>query len=566
MATISKVDDKIQLFTEYSDIEKCRSIPCGKWNKKVSCWEYPLEALPNVIGAFPRATVDSILKGQLRRFDVIERNVSALVRGETEPRDHPFLMAHQRKCRDIAIFKNKYAWYMDTGTGKTLTAYAVIEDKITAKWLVICPRSIIKTAWVEDHLHFFPYLKVLPMSTNMKKKDYLEVAERWGLGYLGKLKTADIPKYLMQYADVIVINPESFKIRDDVRTWPHAGLIVDESSILRDMRSQITKSVIEHADRMQYTYLLSGKPAPNSDLEYFAQMRVVNRALLGDSFFKFRDTFFKPIDYFGRDFRMIPEMKEAFSQRLAKSCIYISKGECLDLPKDMPPIIRSVELPKDAMRQYRQMEKDSILLLQDKSVAASNKLAAMMKLRQMTSGFIIDTNDDSKVMQLHHAKLDELRSVITELGDNKAVIWINFKHEVADIMELVASMGKTAVTAYSGTKNTDDSIDDFKSDKAQFIIAHPKTLKYGVTFTGESMVKNCTYAIYYSMSHSFEDYYQSHDRIYRKGQTEACTFILLIAEHTIDEDISAVVTRKGSNAEVMENMIRRCGDAEISED
>lgn len=89
------------------------------------------------------------------------------------------------------------------------------------------------------------------------------------------------------------------------------------------------------------------------------------------------------------------------------------------------------------------------------------------------------------------------------------------------------------------------------------MIANPKSLKFGVTFTGPTMTKNCTYAIYYSMTHSYEDYYQSKHRIYRKGQTESCTYIYLIAEESIDEDIYESIVRKGTDAEIIENLVRR---------
>lgn len=52
----------------------------------------------------------------------------------------------------------------------------------------------------------------------------------------------------------------------------------------------------------------------------------------------------------------------------------------------------------------------------------------------------------------------------------------------------------------------------FKNGEADILLAHPKTLQYGVTLT------NCHYSIYYSLSYSFEQYYQCHDRIYRFGQ------------------------------------------------
>lgn len=558
MATITKLDNKLQLFCEYADVDRCRRLPCGKWNKRVGCWEYPLEVLPFLINAFPTATVDKILDAQIRRNAIIEKKVGALLRGVEEPRPHKFLMHHQRLSRDIASYHRKFAFYLDTGTGKTTLGYAIINDRAAAKWLVLCPKSIVKAAWMADHREFFPDLKVLPMSQNIKHEDYLEIAARWGLDNAWKLRAAQLPQYLLQYADVVIINPESFKLRADIREWPHEGLIVDESSILRDMGTQTTKAVIEHADKMEYVYLFSGKPAPNSNLEYFPQMRIVNRALFGDSYYKFRERFFEATDYFGHNFEMKEHADAPFSELLAKGCIFVSKQDCLDLPKDMPPIIRTVELSPEARKIYKQMERERLVVLEDRCVPAQTKLVEIMKLRQLASGFIIDTDDDSKVVQVHSDKLRELESVITELGDNKAVIWINFKSEVAAISGMFDKMKKTYVTAYSGTKSVDDSIEAFKADTAQFIIAHPKTLKYGVTFTGPSMKKNCTYAIYYSMSHSFEDYYQSHDRIYRKGQTEACTFILLMAEHTIDEDILLIVDGKATQATTMENMIRRC--------
>jgi hypothetical protein len=156
--------------------------------------------------------------------------------------------------------------------------------------------------------------------------------------------------------------------------------------------------------------------------------------------------------------------------------------------------------------------------------------------------------------------MDELADVVTELGDNKAIIWINFKEEVKAVERILTTLHKTYVTAYSETKNVDESIRAFKEDEAQFIIANPQTLKYGVTFTGASMKRNCTYAIYFSISYSYEDYYQSHDRIYRKGQTEPCTFIFLLAEKTVDYDMYETLQDKERKSDFVERFMRRMKD------
>lgn len=561
MSTLYRQDQKLRLHCGLSGIDKAKRILGATWNKRESCWEYPLSAAPFILEAFPKATIDESAQPTVDHFIIAEEHVSKLVKGEVEPRAHPFLMKHQRLCLDISLWAYRYALFLDTGTGKTLAAYAIIADNQHLKWLVICPKSIVRTAWMDDHNRFYPKLRVLPCSKNIKKADYIEIATKWGVPISAKGSIKDIRKTLLGCAEVVIINPESFK-SDNLDGWAYEGLIVDESSIMRNIKSQITVALLNKAVDVRRLYLLSGKPAPNSELEYFPQMVAVNPALFGGSYYKFRDRFFEAKDYFGYDFQMRDSMRDEFARRLAKGCIFVSKKDCLDLPDELPPVARMVELGAEARKYYKTMEREQILLIEDTSVAARTKLAALMKLRQITSGFIIDTEEDGEVVALHSDKLAELKTVIEELGDNKAIIWVNFKREVHDIAAMLAKMKKSYVTAYSETTDTDLSIADFKSNAAQFIIAHPKTLKYGVTFTGESMAVNCTFAIYYSMSYSYEDYYQSHDRIYRKGQNEGCTYIFLIAENTIDEDIYEAIIKKGSDAAVMENMIRRCHDGE----
>ena len=558
MATLSRIDDKLLLYTDYLHASQCKSILGGVWNKRTGCWEYPIEALPYILKGFPRITLDATVEPIKRKLELRDREVQDLLKGAVEPRKHTFLMRHQRLGRDLAQYFNKFAMYYDVGTGKTILAYSIIEERLADKWLVISPKTIIKAAWVQDGVDFFPGIKVLPVYADGKTEMYKAVAEKWGVD-VSRFKAGDIPKVLMQHADVVVTNVEFLKSREFIAAWPHQGLIIDESSMLRNKETQNTKALVAHADKLKYAYLLSGKPAPNSELEYFSQMLIVNRALFGKSYYSFRAKFFEAVDYFQRDFKMKPFEKEEFTDRLSRGCIFIRKEDCLDLPPELPPMMRVVTLSDKAKKYYRDMERERVVALDDKYIAAALKVSSIMKLRQITSGFIIDTENEM-TERLHKEKLNELADVITELGDNNAVIWINFKQEVLDICELLTSMGKTYATAYGGTASIDDSIEAFKSDKAQFMIANPKSLKFGVTFTGPSMKRNCTYSLYYSMSHSYEDYYQSKHRIYRKGQTESCTYIYIIADNTIDMDIYDSIVRKGTDSEIIENMVRRLKD------
>lgn len=362
-----------------------------------------------------------------------------------------------------------------------------------------------------------------------------------------------------QYADVLVMNPEQFKKYDAEGVLNNfKGLILDESTCIKDGRAQTTKAVLAFASKCTYVYLLSGKPAPNTPIDYFYQVQAINPNIFGKSKTKFLNNFFMQVDKLGYKYTLRRDMEALFTRLLDLCSIFVSKQDCLDLP-DMVSLIHSVDLSPATMKMYREMEKEQVIFLQDKNITAMNKLTALMKLRQITSGFVIDTENKTAMSLGDKAKLNELANVIEELGDKKAIIWINFKEEVRCIEELLQAKGYTYVTAYQGTLDIDDSINKFKNNEAQFIIAHPRTLKYGVTFTGPSMKVNCTYAIYYSLSYSYEDFYQSRDRIYRKGQTEKCTCIFLLADKTIDTTIYNVLQHKGSNAELLENLSKEWG-------
>lgn len=398
-------------------------------------------------------------------------------------------------------------------------------NNTTEKWVIVCPKSIIKTAWLEDKEKFFPNIGLVPVRAGLTKAQLQEYIDRYAPpGTV--IKTVED---LFPYVDGIVTNPEQFKkYYSEGKLEEFNNLILDESTIIKNGSAKITELITKFSKECNRVYILSGKPAPNSPMDYFYQIKVLNPNIFGTSMAKFKDNFFNQMDYFGYVWEMKPERKELFTRLLDLCSIFISKDDCLDLP-DKTYVIREVELSSTIKTLYKHMEKEQLVLLQDKAIPAPNKLAAIMKLRQITSGFIIDTKDKTTLKLEDNAKLNELEEVLETLGDNKAIIWINFKEEVRAIEELMKKKKYTYVTAYQGTDDVDKSIEDFKSNKAQFIIAHPKTLKYGVTFTGTSMVKNCTYAIYYSLSYSYEDFYQSHDRIYRKGQTEPCTFIFLLA-------------------------------------
>jgi SNF2 family DNA or RNA helicase len=276
---------------------------------------------------------------------------------------------------------------------------------------------------------------------------------------------------------------------------------------------------------MQYVYLLSGKPAPNTTVEYYSQMAIVAPELFNISFDKFVETYYKRDGKYGKYEFKNGYTKSIVTKMVAEKSITVSKEQCLELPpRHFEEVL--VQLEDFAMIEYGKVLANflnTIVSLDDEVITIDriSKLAQMMKLREMATGFYID--DTKQVYSMSENKLNALMELLRKLGKNQVVIWCNFVYEIECLEKALKDRGYSVVTAYSKSKNLDESIQKFKKNEAQVIIANPQTLKYGITFV------NCKYAIYNSLSYSYDDYYQSRDRIYRYGQKSECTYYNLLS-------------------------------------
>ena len=159
--------------------------------------------------------------------------------------------------------------------------------------------------------------------------------------------------------------------------------------------------------------------------------------------------------------------------------------------------------------------------------------AKLMKLREVTSGFVI--NKDNTITDFDNNKDKLLEEIIAEIGDKPIIVWCQFQHEIETLARRFHGVGLT-----SKTKNRDDVIRQFKNNEIKLLFTHPQLIGKGLTFV------NCTYNIYYSLSFSYEEFKQSQDRIHRIGQNDKCTYVILQAKNTIEEKIYDCIRHKGN--------------------
>ena len=428
------------------------------------------------------------------------------------------------------------------GTGKTCTALCLIRYWLGfgGKALVVCPLSIIDAAWLADAKKFTPDLRI---------------ASLWSKDPAKRLEQ------LNGSADVHVVNFEGLRTMYGVlAAQKYTVLIVDESSKLKNWRSQITRALLSFAGVtfkgspyrtdhiIPHRYCLSGTPAPNGEEEYWSQIQfVAPNQVFSANYYAFRGRYFaaQPMRFGAKSFKkwiFRGDRKLEFMQRMKVVADVVRKEDAVDLP-DQVHEVRQVTLAEGEAEAYRSMKKTLACQLSETQIVAPTVMAEIMKLRQITSGFAYGS--DGSAMHIGRSKLNELLEVLEEVGNEQVLIWANFIEEISFLAKTLK-----APALYSQTVDREQAIKDFQEGRSQYLIANPQSAGHGLTFV------NCSYCVYFSLNYSLELWQQSQDRIHRIGQTNNCTYFYLLAKGTIDEVIYAALQQKRDLSEAVLSYLR----------
>ena len=307
------------------------------------------------------------------------------------------LFKHQEEAIKFILQHNGIAaLYIEMGCGKTriaIEAFRAIRARDPGiKLVVIAPLSLLESAWGEDVRRFSEF-------TYYNAHDNL------------------VPDRLDD--DILLINFESvIQVKNKHITKHIFGnmLVIDESSKMKNHKAKTTKFILAMHNSPKYKVIMSGTPAPNSPLEYWAQIEFLQEWTLHKSFFAFRNTYFHlqrgaqvmqlqrgqmVSKQFMREILSKGWKYEITNDSLAKLMAQINplvfwakKDECLDLP-DQVDEVRLVELSPEQKRVYKEMERDLIAYVKGDAVTAQVALAKAMKLREVTSGFLLSNSGDA---------------------------------------------------------------------------------------------------------------------------------------------------------------------------
>lgn len=426
-----------------------------------------------------------------------------------------------------------YLRWVNQGCGKSLTAIAIMGamyqmGKIKTV-LVTAPTSVC-SVWGKELEEYaaFPY-EITTLDGSAKKRvDKLNA--------LNSSKNAALK--------VAVINYEGLRtdVFEPLCDWKPDLVIADESQRIKTHNAQQSKAMHKLGDIASYKLILSGTPVQNNAIDIYSQYRFLDKSIFGDNFYAFRGRY-AVMGGFNRKQIVAYRNLEDLIKKEYSVAYRVTKEEALDLP-EQTFITRYIPLEGKAKNLYTQLKRDSFAELENgDTVTAPTVLVKLLRLQQFTGGFL-QTDESQKPEWVFDGKLKALEDIIDDyvLGeDKKLVVFCRFRTEI-DVIQKLFEKKKIQYQSIYGDVDIKDRgamVEDFQTNpETKIVLCQIQCASLGITLTAAST------CVYYSKDFNYANYSQSLARIHRISQKNACTYIDLCVEKTIDVEVNKALAKK----------------------
>lgn len=325
------------------------------------------------------------------------------------------------------------------------------------------------------------------------------------------------------------------------------GLLVHNCHRLKSPSGRAAKWASKLYKVAKRRLLMSGTPIPNNILDVWAQFRLLDPGVFGTNYMRFRARYAQMGGYGGYEVQQWINQDEL--KRLLDLVTFRVDVSVLDLPSTMSTS-RYCELDDDAARIYRDLEKRFVADVVDGTVTAANALTRLLRLQQVTSGYVTTEEHVESPVGTH--KADLLHEVLEGIDPHeRVVVFCRFRHDLEVVRATAEKLGRIH-GELSGSQN--DLIGGRIPDGINTLGVQIQAGGLGVNLIA------ARYCIFYSVGFSLADYEQAKARLHRGGQTQHVNYIHLIARGTVDEKVYSALDAK---REVVEAIMEYCkrGDA-----
>jgi DNA modification methylase len=383
-----------------------------------------------------------------------------------------------------ALKAGKYAIFADCGLGKTL----------------------MQLSWAEQ----------------VVKKTNKPVLILAPLAVVGQTKQEGL-KFGINMSNIFVYNYEQINNLD---CSIYSGIILDESSILKNYEGETKKLIIDNFRLTPYKLACTATPSPNDPMELgnhseFLDVMSRNEMLAM---------------YFVHDggetakWRIKGHAIKLFYEFIGSWSIMLNK------PQDIGFQMSGYSLP-----ELKLIEKQIITNARDNG-------------QLFNEAIISATNFNHELRLTKIERLDEVVNIINSKPDENFIIWIKQNEEGEALKKLLPHA--VEVKGSDSNEWKESKLLGFANNEFKILITKTKIASFGMNY------QNCRNQIFASLDFSFEGLYQAIRRSYRFGQKEIVN-IYLITTDTM-ANVKQAIDNKQKQFEIMQNEMSKAINANLN--
>jgi hypothetical protein len=315
--------------------------------------------------------------------------------------------------------------------------------------------------------------------------------------------------------DMTNIDVQNYEQLDNIDCSIYSGIVLDESSILKNFEGAIKKQIIDNFISTPYKLACTATPSPNDPMELgnhseFLDVMGRNEMLAM---------------YFVHDggetakWRLKGHAVKMFYQFVGSWAIMLNK------PMDIGFEMNGYDLPKLNLleNQIKTTKRDNGSLFNDAIISATN-FNAELRLTKIE-------------------RLDEVVKIVNDKPDENFIIWIKQNEEG----EMLKKLLPDAIEVKGSDSNEwkKDKLLGFANNEFRILITKTKIASFGMNY------QNCRNQIFASLDFSFEGLYQAIRRSYRFGQKNEVN-IYLITTDTM-ANVKKSIDTKQKQFEIMQD-------------
>jgi len=416
------------------------------------------------------------------------------------PRPHGFTpFAHQKLTAEFLLANPKAFCFNEQGTGKTASViWAVdylMQVGLVKRVLVVCPLSIMKSAWQGDLFKFALHRTVaIAYGSAEKRKEIIN-----GM------------------AEFVVINFDGVGIvKKEILAGGFDLIVVDEASAYKNAQTTRWKVMRDLNKAIKGLWMLTGTPAAQSPVDAYGLAKLVNPKAVSPFFGQFKDTVMTKVSMY----RWVPKPNSSqLVANILQPAIRFEKKQCLDLPP-VTFVEREAIMSPQQVKYYNVLRKQMLIEADGEEVSAVNAAVQINKLLQIAGGAVY--TDKGEVIEFDvSSRLNVVQEVIEE-SSHKVLVFIPFTHTIELLEKHLTKNGITCevINGSVSVNNRSDIVKRFQEqDTTKVLLIQPKAASHGLTLTAANTI------IWYAPCTSVETYLQANARIDRPGQVNNMTIV-----------------------------------------